>query len=214
MFPSNLELAGCLGVTERTPVYRHEKLVFADADPVSLHRLYLPEPLAETLRTDLSEDFIFRLLDKHGITITSGGNVLDVLKAMKAMNLDGMVGGLYYYYEIPKNPVNEWLVREHQKRFNAPPDFFTCGGFAAAMAVVTGIQKAGGTDTEKLIAAMAGLEFQTPKGRMVFRKDDQQALQSMYAFRMVSKPDVPWLVPELTRELGPEETAPPIMNKR
>ena len=50
-------------------------------------------------------------LDKHGITVTSGGNVLDVLKALKAMGLEGMVGGLYYYYEIPKNPLNDWLVR-------------------------------------------------------------------------------------------------------
>ena len=30
-----------------------------------------------------------------------------------------------------------------------PPDFFTAGGFAAASAVVEGIKKAGGTDTEK-----------------------------------------------------------------
>ncbi len=153
-------------------------------------------------------------LDKFGITLASGSNVLDVLKAMKAQGLEGMVGGAYYYYEIPKNPINDWLVREHQKRFNEPPDFFTCGGFAAAMAVVAGIQKAGGTDAEKLITAMEGMEFQTPKGKMVFRKEDHQALQSMYAFKMVAKPDVPWLVPALTRELTPQETAPPILNKR
>jgi branched-chain amino acid transport system substrate-binding protein len=153
-------------------------------------------------------------LDKYGITITSGGNVLDALKAMKAQKLEGMVGGAYYYYEIPKNPVNDWLVREHMKRFNEPPDFFTCGGFAAAMAVVTAIQKAGGTDTEKLIVAMEGMEFQTPKGKMIFRKDDHQALQSMYAFKMTSKPDVAWLIPVLTKELSPQETAPPIQNKR
>jgi branched-chain amino acid transport system substrate-binding protein len=153
-------------------------------------------------------------LDKYGITLTSGGNVLDALKAMKAQNLEGMVGGAYYYYEIPKNPVNDWLVREHQKRFNAPPDFFTAGGFAAAMAVVTALQKAGGTDTEKLVTAMEGMEFQTPKGKMVFRKEDHQALQSMYAFKFVAKPDVPWLVPVLTRELSPQETAPPILTKR
>src|SRR3989454_5670687 len=152
-------------------------------------------------------------LDKYGITLTSGSNVLDVLKAMKAQGLEGMVGGAYYYYEIPKNPVNDWLVREHQKRFNEPPDFFTCGGFAAAMAVVAGIQKAAGTDAEKLIAAMEGMEFQTPKGKMTFRKDDHQAMQSMYAFKMVARPEVPWLIPSLTRELTPEETAPPIMNK-
>ena len=153
-------------------------------------------------------------LDKYGITLTSGGNVLDVLKAAKAMNLEGMVGAGYYYYEIPKNPVNDWLVKEHQKRFNAPPDFFTAGGFAAAMAVVTAIKKAGGTDTEKLITAMEGMEFDTPKGKMIFRKEDHQALQAMYAFKMVSKPDVPWLIPQLTRELTPQETAPPIQNKR
>jgi branched-chain amino acid transport system substrate-binding protein len=153
-------------------------------------------------------------LDKHGIVITSGGNVLDVLKAMKAMNLEGMVGGAYYYYEIPKNPVNEWLVREHQKRFTEPPDFFTAGGFTAAMAVLAAVQKAGGTDTEKLIAAMEGMEFDTPKGKMIFRKEDHQALQAMYAFRMVAKPDVPWLVPQLVRELSPQATAPPIQNKR
>lgn len=153
-------------------------------------------------------------LDKHGITISLGGNVLALQKAFKSYNLEGAVGGAYYYYEIPRNPVNDWLVREHGKRFNEPPDFFTCGGFAAAMAVVTAIQKAGGTDTEKLIVAMEGMEFQTPKGKMIFRKDDHQALQSMYAVKMVSKPDVPWLVPTLIRELSPQETAPPIANKR
>jgi branched-chain amino acid transport system substrate-binding protein len=153
-------------------------------------------------------------LDKQGIALTTGGNVFDLLKAFKSYGMEGVVGGLYYYYEIPKNPVNDWLVREHQKRFNAPPDFFTCGGFAAAMAVVTALQKAGSTETEKLVAAMEAMEFQTPKGRMVFRKDDHQALQSMYAFRFTSKPDVPWLVPVLTRELTPEETAPPVLNKR
>jgi len=153
-------------------------------------------------------------VDKSGITITSGGNVLDILKAFKSYNLEGMVGGAYYYYEIPKNPVNTWLVTEHMKRFKEPPDFFTCGGFAAAMAVVAAIQKAGGTDTEKLIAAMEGMSFESPKGRMTFRKEDHQALQSMYDFKLTSKPDVPWLIPTLTRELSPQETAPPIQNKR
>jgi len=160
------------------------------------------------------QQLVANRLDKHGIALTSGSNVLDALKAMKAQGLEGMVGGAYYYYEIPKNPVNDWLVKEHQKRFSEPPDFFTCGGFAAAMAVVAAIQKAGGTDTEKLIAAMEGLEFQTPKGKMVFRKEDHQALQSMYAFKMTARPDVPWLIPTLTRELTLEETAPPILNKR
>lgn len=151
-------------------------------------------------------------LDKYGIEITSGGNVIAALKMMKP--LQGMRGAIYYYYENPKNPVNDWLVKEHLKRFNEPPDFFTCGGFAAAMAVVEGITKAGGTDTEKLIAAMEGMEFMTPKGKMIFRKEDHQALQSMFAFKLDVKPDVAWAIPVLEKELSPAETTPPIMNKR
>jgi branched-chain amino acid transport system substrate-binding protein len=151
-------------------------------------------------------------LDKYGIDIATGGNVLAVLKGMKP--LKGMKGSIYYYYENPKNPVNDWFVKEHMKRFNEPPDFFTCGGFAAASAVYTAITKAGSTDTEKLIAAMEGMSFMTPKGNMIFRKEDHQALQSMYAFQLDVKPDVEWAIPVCFRELSPEETAPPIMNKR
>ena len=151
-------------------------------------------------------------LDKYGIEIASGGNVLAALKMMKP--LKGMEGSIYYYYENPDNSVNDWLVKEHYKRFNEPPDFFTCGGFAAAGAVVTAVNKAGSTETEKLISAMEGMEFMTPKGKMKFRKEDHQALQSMYAFKLDVKPDVAWAIPVLVKELSMEETTPPIKNKK
>ncbi len=54
-----------------------------------------------------------KLEEKYGIKITSGGNILDALKLYKP--LVGMEGAIYYYYEIPKNPINDWLVKEHQK---------------------------------------------------------------------------------------------------
>jgi branched-chain amino acid transport system substrate-binding protein len=151
-------------------------------------------------------------LDKYNVKITSGGNVFAVLKTWKP--LKGMIGATYYYYESPKNALNDWLVKEHLKRFNEPPDFFTCGGFAAASAVVNAITRAGTTDTEKLIATMENMEFMTPKGKMKFRKEDHQDLQSMFAFELDVKPDVAWAIPKLIRTLSMEETAPPIMNKR
>jgi branched-chain amino acid transport system substrate-binding protein len=150
-------------------------------------------------------------LDKYGIKLTSGGNVLAVLKMWKP--LKGMKGSIYYYYENPQNAVNDWLVTEHFKRFMQPPDFFTCGGFAAASAVVNAITRAGSTDTEKLIATMENMEFMTPKGKMKFRKEDHQALQSMFAFEIDVKENVEWAIPVLTKTLTLEETAPPIMNK-
>jgi branched-chain amino acid transport system substrate-binding protein len=149
---------------------------------------------------------------RYGIELSTGGNILPAMAGFKT--LPGMEGATYYYYEIPKNPVNDWLVAEHQKRFNAPPDFFTAGGFAAAMAVVTAVQKAKSLDTEKLIAAMEGMEFDTPKGKMVFRKEDHQALQSMYHFKIKADPNVAWGIPELVRELKIEDMKVPIQNKR
>jgi len=148
---------------------------------------------------------------RYGIEISSGGNILAALAAYKA--LPGMEGATYYYYGIPKNPINDWLVKEHQKRFNAPPDFFTCGGMAAGIAIVDAIKKARGTDTEKLIAAMEGMSFETPKGRMTFRKEDHQAMQSMYHFKIRVDPNVAWAIPELVREIKPEEMRIPIRNK-
>lgn len=149
---------------------------------------------------------------RYNIELSSGGNILPALAAYK--RLPGLEGATYYYYAIPKNPINEWLVAEHQKRFNAPPDFFTAGGFAAAMAAVTAVTKAKSTDTEKLIAAMEGMEFDTPKGKMMFRKEDHQALQSMYHFRVKVDPNLAWADNELVRELKIEDMTIPIKNKR
>jgi branched-chain amino acid transport system substrate-binding protein len=149
---------------------------------------------------------------RYGIELSTGGNILPAMAAYKT--LPGMEGATYYYYEIPKNPVNDWLVAEHKKRFNAPPDFFTAGGFASAMAVVAAVNKAKSLDTEKLIAAMEGMEFDTPKGKMVFRKEDHQALQSMYHFKIKADPAVAWGIPELVRELKIEDMQVPIQNKR
>jgi branched-chain amino acid transport system substrate-binding protein len=149
---------------------------------------------------------------RYGIELSTGGNILPALAAYKAF--PGMEGATYYYYDIPKNPVNDWLVAEHKKRFNEPPDFFTAGGFAAAMATVAAIEKAKSTDSEKLIAAMEGMEFDTPKGKMVFRKEDHQALQSMYHFKIKVDPNVAWAIPELVRELKIEDMNIPIRNKK
>src|SRR5260221_1108208 len=158
-----------------------------------------------------------KLLDlnpgRYNIALATGGNILPAMAGYKA--LPGMEGATYYYYEIPKNPVNDWLVAEHKKRFNnAPPDFFTAGGMAAGMAAVAAIKQAGGTDTEKLITAMEGLAFETPKGKMAFRKEDHQALQSLYHFKLRVDPNIEVAIPELGRELKIEDMEVPITNKR
>ncbi len=150
---------------------------------------------------------------RFGIEIATGGNILPAMASYK--NFPGMEGATYYYFGIPKNPVNQWLVAEHYKKFKTPPDFFTAGGMSAGIAVVEALRKTGGnTNTEKLIAAMEGMAFETPKGKMVFRKEDHQALQAMYHFKIKVDPAFPWGVPELVREIKIEDMQIPIRNKR
>ncbi len=152
-------------------------------------------------------------LNRYGIEIVSGGNILPAMSVYK--NFPGMEGATYYYYDIPKNPLNAVLVSRHMSKFKTPPDFFTAGGFSVAMALVTALKKTNGeTNTDALIAAMEGMSFDTPKGKMTFRKEDHQAMQSMFHFKIKVDPALAWAVPELVREIKPEEMNVPIRNKR
>ena len=152
-------------------------------------------------------------LKRYGIEIATGGNILPALTAYK--QFPGMEGATYYYFGIPKNPVNDALVAQHYKQFKSPPDFFTAGGFSAAMAVVTALNiSKGDTNTSTLIKVMEGMSFDTPKGKMFFRKEDHQAMQSMYHFKIKVDPAFPWGVPELVREIKADEMDVPIRNTR
>ena len=164
-----------------------------------------PAPFSKIADLDLKK--------RYGIELATGGNILPAMVAYK--QFPGMEGALYYYFGIPKNAVNEAMVARHYKEFKTPPDFFTAGGFSAAMAVVTALNASkGDTSANTLIKTMEGMSFDTPKGKMTFRKEDHQAMQSMYHFKIKVDPAFAWGVPELVREIKPEEMNIPIRNKR
>ena len=164
-----------------------------------------PAPFSKIADLDLKK--------RYGIELATGGNILPAMVAYK--QFPGMEGALYYYFGIPKNPANDAMVAQHYSQFKTPPDFFTAGGFSAAMAVVTALKKTNGdTNTNKLIATMEGMSFDTPKGKMTFRKEDHQAMQSMYHFKIKVDPAFAWGVPELVREIKAEDMVIPIRNKR
>ncbi|WP_204115507.1 substrate-binding domain-containing protein [Shimia biformata] len=146
--------------------------------------------------------------ERFGIEISTGGHILPVLPTYK--RVPGMEGAVYYYYEAFDNPINNWLVKEHQKRFDSPPDFFTAGGMAAALAVVKAIETAETIDTEGLIAAMEGMTWDTPKGPMTFRPEDHQALQSMLHFKIRVDDNVDWAIPEKVRIIEASEMNIPV----
>jgi branched-chain amino acid transport system substrate-binding protein len=69
-------------------------------------------------------------------------------------------------------------------------------------------------DGDKMAAAMEGMRFGTPKGAMVFRKDDHQAIQPMYHFRIKKEQKNEWDLLELVRDIPADEMPLPVRNKR
>lgn len=150
--------------------------------------------------------------ERFGIALAPGGNILPVMKTWKAYA--GTEGTIYYYYDFPKNKMNDWFVAEHTKRFKSPPDMFTAGGMAAAGAVVAALSKVPDGNGDKMVAAMEGMSFETPKGTMTFRKEDHQAIQPMYHFRIKKDQKNEWDLLELVREIPASEMPLPVRNKR
>lgn len=148
--------------------------------------------------------------ERFDIQLTTGGNIIPALVGYK--QFPGMEGATYYYYESPDNDVNDWLVKQHQERFDGPPDFFTAQGMSQAMAIVAAIKKAGSTDTEALIKAFEGLNFDSPKGEMHIRAADHQAMQPMYHFKIKIEDGVDWAVPELVDVIPAKDMDIPVNN--
>ncbi|MBN1935326.1 MAG: substrate-binding domain-containing protein [Anaerolineae bacterium] len=102
------------------------------------------------------------------------------------------IGLNVYHYTVPDNEVNDWLVKRHIEDFKEPPDLFTAGGMASAIALSTALEKTGGdTDGDKMIAALEGLKFEGPKGTYYLRPEDHVCEQPMNILKLVNlNPDL------------------------
>jgi GntR family transcriptional regulator len=60
-----------LGLRPGTRVYRHEKLVLADGEPVCIDVAYLPRRLGDRVKNGLTREFVFPILLARGVSIPS-----------------------------------------------------------------------------------------------------------------------------------------------
>ena len=102
-------------------------------------------------------------------------------------NAVGTVGLNVYHYTVPTNPVNDFLVARHMELFGEPPDLFTAGGMASAIALAAALEKtAGDASGDAMIPALEGLTFEGPKGTYFIRPGDHVALQPMNILKLVN----------------------------
>jgi branched-chain amino acid transport system substrate-binding protein len=96
----------------------------------------------------------------------------------------------WYYGGYQKLPMARQLYEDHLHRTGNPmPLGFVNAGHSAIYAYAAAIAQAESTKTTPVINALAGLTFDTAKGRVTFRPEDHQALCDVNFMRIKSSPD-------------------------
>jgi branched-chain amino acid transport system substrate-binding protein len=88
----------------------------------------------------------------------------------------------YPWYAI-ETPEHKRFLAAYQAKFNDYPRLGPVVGYSTVKSAVAAIARAGSTDTEKLVAAMEGLTFETPFGSVMYRAIDHQSTMGAYVGR-------------------------------
>ncbi len=92
----------------------------------------------------------------------------------------------YPWYAID-TPEHKRFLDAYQARHKDYPRAGSVVGYATVMSAVAAMKQAGSLDTEKLIAAMKGLQVDTPFGRITYRALDHQATMGAFVGRTALK---------------------------
>lgn len=92
-----------------------------------------------------------------------------------------------YPWHAIDTPEHKRFRDAYRAKFNDYPRLGSVVGYSTIMAAAAAIRRAGSTDTEKLVAAMAELGVDTPFGRIVFRGIDHQSTMGAYVGRTAVK---------------------------
>lgn len=92
----------------------------------------------------------------------------------------------YPWAEI-KTPAHQKFLAAYRAKWNDYPRLGSVVGYSTMYTVANAIRKAGSADTEALIAALEGLQMQTPIGPIVYRAVDHQSTMGAYVGQLAKK---------------------------
>jgi branched-chain amino acid transport system substrate-binding protein len=103
----------------------------------------------------------------------------EYLDPLKDEAPEGWVVTGYPWYAI-ETPEHKAFLDVYQDRWDDYPRIGSIVGYNTMLAIAAAIEKAGSTETEAMVEAMAGLEFDTPVGPVEFREIDHQSTMGAY----------------------------------
>src|SRR5215469_9959894 len=130
-----------------------------------------------------------RGLDKAGIKVIGPGDVMDddLLNGMGDTALGTVTAHLYS--AAHPSAMNKEFVASYKKAFGQRPGFMAVGGYDGIHLIYEALKKTGGdTDGDKLIAAMKGMKWESPRGPISIDPETRDIVQNIY-IRKVEKVD-------------------------
>ena len=135
------------------------------------------------------KQFVERGLDKSGTKLIATGDVTDD-DQLNGMG-DAVVGVIntHNYSANHDSVVNKAFVAAFKKANNFRPNFFAVSGYDGMHLIYEALKKTNGsTDGEKLIAAMKGMAWESPRGPVSIDPETRDIVQNIYV-RKVQKVD-------------------------
>jgi branched-chain amino acid transport system substrate-binding protein len=130
-----------------------------------------------------------RGLDKAGIKVIGPGDVMDddLLNGMGDAALGTVTAHLYS--AAHPSAMNKDFVTAYKKDFGNRPGFMAVGGYDGINLIYEALKKTNGnTDGDKLIEAMKGMKWESPRGPIAIDPETRDIVQNIY-IRKVEKVD-------------------------
>ncbi len=105
----------------------------------------------------------------------------------------GVLGGTSYYWGIENEVASAKAFNDRFRKAydgHLPSDYGALG-YSGVRAVLTAAAKAGGTETAKVAAALAGMKYDFYKGPQVYRTCDHQSVQAVFIIESKANGSVP-----------------------
>src|ERR1700730_1267524 len=122
------------------------------------------------------------LSDKLTLAGAAGAVTQENIGAMSGA-AEGFVSSAGYAVDID-TPRNKAFVAAFKQEYQADPDLFGADTYGVFYLFKQAIEKAGGTDEQKLRVAMEDATWETPQGTKKMRKGDHQAIVDMVVVKV------------------------------
>ena len=155
----------------------------ADAKPDAIF-IFVPSGQGGTFMKQFAE----RGLDKAGIKLIGPGDVTDddLLPGMG----DAAIGTVtaHMYSADHNSAMNKAYVAAFEKDNHFRPNFMSVGGYDGMHLIYAALKKTGGkADGDSLIAAMKGMQWESPRGPIEIDAETRDIIQNIYIRKVEKK---------------------------